>query len=98
MPYMKLPGAVGLVATGRKGDSDQERVDSELPTRRHRSRECYLQLQENNPRRWTDDKALWMNAEYIRTMPLEELLPMVKTELRAPDYGAKSIKKRIASG
>jgi glutamyl-tRNA synthetase len=24
-----------------------------------------------------------MNAEYIRTMPLDELLPMVKTELRA---------------
>ena len=40
-------------------------------------------FQENDPRRWTDDKALWMNAEYIRTMPLEELLPMVKTELRA---------------
>src|SRR5437667_7247995 len=33
---------------------------------------------ENDPRHWTDDKALWMNAEYIRTMPLEELLPMVK--------------------
>jgi glutamyl-tRNA synthetase len=40
-------------------------------------------FQENDPRHWTDDKALWMNAEYIRTMPLEELLPMVKTELRA---------------
>jgi len=40
-------------------------------------------FQENDPRRWTDDKALWMNAEYIRTMPIEELLPMVKTELRA---------------
>jgi glutamyl-tRNA synthetase len=38
---------------------------------------------ENVPRHWTDDKALWMNAEYIRTMPLAELLPMVKTELRA---------------
>jgi len=38
---------------------------------------------ENDPRRWTDDKALWMNAEYIRTMPLEELLPMVKAELRS---------------
>ena len=38
---------------------------------------------ENDPRRWTDDKALWMNAEYIRTMPFEELLPMLKTELRA---------------
>src|SRR5437870_8955752 len=37
---------------------------------------------ENDPRRWTDDKALWMNAEYIRTMPLADLLPMVKTELR----------------
>jgi glutamyl-tRNA synthetase len=38
---------------------------------------------ENDPRRWTDDKALWMNAEYIRTVPLSELLPMVKAELRA---------------
>ena len=40
-------------------------------------------FQENDPRHWTDDKALWMNAEYIRTMPLEELLPLVKSELRA---------------
>jgi glutamyl-tRNA synthetase len=40
-------------------------------------------FQENDPRHWTDDKALWMNAEYIRTMPLDELLPMVKSELRA---------------
>ncbi len=40
-------------------------------------------FQENDPRRWTDDKALWMNAEYIRTMPLDDLLPMVKAELRA---------------
>jgi len=38
---------------------------------------------ENDPRHWTDDKALWMNAEYIRTMPPTELLPMVKAELRA---------------
>jgi len=38
---------------------------------------------ENDPRHWTDDKALWMNAEYIRTMPLEELMPMLKDELRA---------------
>jgi glutamyl-tRNA synthetase len=38
---------------------------------------------ENDPHHWTDDKALWMNAEYIRAMPLAELLPMVKNELRA---------------
>src|SRR5687768_3283663 len=40
-------------------------------------------FQENDPRHWTDDKALWMNAEYIRNMPIDELLPMVKAELRA---------------
>src|SRR5207249_6539473 len=40
-------------------------------------------FQENDPRHWTDDKALWMNAEYIRTMPRADLLPMVKTELRS---------------
>jgi glutamyl-tRNA synthetase len=38
---------------------------------------------EHDPRHWTDDKALWMNAEYIRTMPLADLLPMIKSELRA---------------
>jgi len=37
---------------------------------------------EHDPNHWTDDKALWMNAEYIRTMPIEKLLPMVKRELR----------------
>lgn len=36
----------------------------------------------NNPKRWTDDKALWMNAEYIRTMSLDELIPLVREELR----------------
>jgi glutamyl-tRNA synthetase len=40
-------------------------------------------FQENDPRHWTDDKALWMNAEYIRTMLIAELLPMVKAELRS---------------
>ncbi len=37
----------------------------------------------NNAKRWTDDKAIWMNAEYIRTMPLEKLLPYVKTEMKS---------------
>lgn len=40
-------------------------------------------FQENDSRHWTDDKALWMNAEYVRTMPVNELMPMVKAELRA---------------
>ena len=36
----------------------------------------------NNPKRWTDEKALWMNAEYIRNLPLEDLVPLVREELR----------------
>ena len=37
----------------------------------------------NDARHWTDDKAIWMNAEYIRTMPLADLLPFVKAELKS---------------
>jgi glutamyl-tRNA synthetase len=48
----------------------------------HRS-PAVFNFQENDPRHWTDEKALWVNAEYIRTMPIEDLLPLVKAELRA---------------
>src|SRR6266550_4446530 len=48
----------------------------------HRS-PAVFNFQENDPRHWTDEKALWMNAEYIRTMPVDDLLPLVKAELRA---------------
>jgi len=48
----------------------------------HRS-SAIFNYEPNNPKRWTDDKAIWMNAEYIRTMPLANLLPLVKAELKA---------------
>ena len=48
----------------------------------HRSNAVF-NFHENDPRHWTDDKAIWMNAEYIRTMPLADLLPFVKTELKS---------------
>lgn len=48
----------------------------------HRSNAVF-NFTENDPRRWTDDKAQWMNAEYIRTMSLDDLLPFVKPELKA---------------
>ena len=48
----------------------------------HRSNAVF-NFTENDPRRWTDDKAQWMNAEYIRTMPVDELMPFVKPELKA---------------
>jgi glutamyl-tRNA synthetase len=48
----------------------------------HRSNAVF-NFTENDPRHWTDDKALWMNAEYIRTMPVTELIPLVKAELKS---------------
>ncbi|MBX3293130.1 MAG: glutamate--tRNA ligase [Acidobacteria bacterium] len=48
----------------------------------HRSNAVF-NFSQDDPRKWTDDKAIWMNAEYIRTMPLDELLPHVKAELKA---------------
>lgn len=48
----------------------------------HRSNAVF-NFTENDSRRWTDDKAQWMNAEYIRTMPVAELMPFVKPELKA---------------
>ncbi|MFN0279510.1 MAG: glutamate--tRNA ligase [Pyrinomonadaceae bacterium] len=48
----------------------------------HRSNAVF-NFHENDPRHWTDDKAIWMNAEYTRTMPLNDLLPFVKAELKA---------------
>jgi glutamyl-tRNA synthetase len=46
----------------------------------HRSNAVF-NFSEQDPRLWTDQKALWMNSEYIRTMPLEELIPMVRAEM-----------------
>jgi glutamyl-tRNA synthetase len=48
----------------------------------HRSNAVF-NFSESDAHQWTDQKALWMNAEYIRTMPLEELLPMVKAEFES---------------
>ena len=36
---------------------------------------------EGDARNWTDQKALWMNAEYISKMPLAELIPMIRPQL-----------------
>ncbi|MDT7540156.1 MAG: nondiscriminating glutamyl-tRNA synthetase [Acidobacteriota bacterium] len=48
----------------------------------HRS-PAVFNFSDADPRQWTDQKALWMNAEYIRTLPIEELLPMVRAEFES---------------
>jgi glutamyl-tRNA synthetase len=37
---------------------------------------------ETDAREWTDPKALWMNAEYLRAMSLNELVPLVAEQLK----------------
>jgi glutamyl-tRNA synthetase len=61
----------------------RQRLIEEFSLDRIHKSPAVFNFHENDPRHWTDDKAVWMNAEYIRTMPLSELLPMVKAELRA---------------
>jgi glutamyl-tRNA synthetase len=48
---------------------------------------------EKDAQDWTDPKALWMNAEYLRAMSPEELLPLVAEQLKKfnlwrEEYGA----------
>ena len=77
-----------LALLGWSTEGEQEIMTLEELTQKfslegiHRSNAVF-NFNETDPRHWTDDKALWMNAEYIRAMPLEELAPMVKAELRA---------------
>ncbi|HKP12476.1 MAG TPA: glutamate--tRNA ligase [Blastocatellia bacterium] len=39
-------------------------------------------FKENDPFDWTDPKALWMNGEYLRAMPIDDLLPLVAAQLK----------------
>jgi glutamyl-tRNA synthetase len=77
-----------LALLGWSPGSDQEVMTKEELVERfslegiHRANAIF-NFSEADPRQWTDAKALWMNAEYIRTMPLTELIPLVKAELRA---------------
>ncbi len=36
-----------------------------------------------DPRQFTDPKALWINAEYLKSMPLDQLLPLAQAQLEA---------------
>ena len=67
---------------GREMLTVDELVQSFSLEQIHRS-PAIFNFQEHDERHWTDEKALWMNAQYVRTMPLDKLVPFVKAELRA---------------
>lgn len=69
-------------AAGKEILSVEELVQEFSLEHIHRS-PAVFNFQENDPRHWTDEKALWVNAEYIRNLPIEELFPLVKAELKA---------------
>jgi glutamyl-tRNA synthetase len=42
-----------------------------------------VNFSENDPRQWTDRKALHLNSEHMNKMPLDNLVPMVEAELKS---------------
>ncbi len=77
-----------LALMGWSPDGEQEMMTKEELVEKfslagiHRANAVF-NFNEADPRQWTDAKALWMNAEYVRTMPFAELQPFIKAELRA---------------
>lgn len=69
-------------ADGKEIMSREELVAAFALENIHRANAVF-NFSETDPRQWTDPKALWMNAEYLRTMPVDELLPLVTEELVA---------------
>ncbi|MDX6268832.1 MAG: nondiscriminating glutamyl-tRNA synthetase [Acidobacteriota bacterium] len=85
-----------LALLGWSPDDEQEILSREQLVEKfslsgiHRA-PAVFNFNETDARQWTDQKALWMNAEYIRTMPVAELAVMVRAELKAaglwkPEY------------
>ena len=60
----------------------QELIENFSLSRVHRSPATF-NYEPNNPKRWTDEKLIWMNAHYLRTMMWEDLFHYVKGELKA---------------
>jgi glutamyl-tRNA synthetase len=79
-----VPDGVAITVDERVGElmSLDELIGNFSLDRIHRSPATF-NFDANNPKRWTDDKLIWMNAEYLRTIPFGELLPMLRNELEA---------------
>ncbi|MEO6723953.1 MAG: glutamate--tRNA ligase family protein, partial [Blastocatellia bacterium] len=84
--------AAEMVADGEKATAHLNTKDQEIFSRdelielfsleRIHKSNAVFNFNEGDARNWTDQKALWMNAEYIKTWPLEKLLPLIRPELQ----------------
>ena len=59
----------------------EELIDAFELSRINRANSIFNYVPGGDPKNWTDPKAIHFNATYIRTMPIEELFPFVKSEL-----------------
>ena len=76
-----------LALLGWSPGSDQEMISREELIEKFsfeavNKASAIFNFSEKDPRDWTDPKALWMNAEYLRAMPLNELVPLVAKQLK----------------
>ncbi len=68
-------------ADGREFFSRDELIEAFDLSRINRSNSIFNYVP-GDPKNWTDPKAIHFNSTYIRTMPLEDLLPLVEQELK----------------
>lgn len=67
-------------ADGREFFTREEIVEAFDLSRINRANSIFNYVP-GDPKNWTDPKAIHFNATYIRSMPLEELIPFVREEL-----------------
>jgi len=85
--FVNFLALLGWSPAGIEGAEDQEIFTREQLIRLftlegiHKSNAVF-NFTEGDARNWTDQKALWMNFEYIKTWPMEKLLPLIKPELQ----------------
>jgi glutamyl-tRNA synthetase len=68
-------------ADDREFFTREELIDAFELSRINRANSIFNYIPGGDAKNWTDPKAIHFNATYIRTMPLEELVPFVKAEL-----------------
>jgi len=68
-------------ADGREFFTREELIEAFDLSRINRSNSIFNYVP-GDPKNWTDPKAIHFNSTYIRSMPLNELLPLVEQELK----------------
>jgi glutamyl-tRNA synthetase len=80
-------------ADGREFFSPEELIQAFDLSRINRANSIFNYVP-GDPKNWTDPKAIHFNATYLRTMPLDYLIPYVKEELQEAGLWQESFEDR----